>query len=476
MTAIHNKSTDVYSSLCDKKYDANSKNKESDSTLNRCPNDYVSSTIKIQHLSEDIGYSLFTNAHFEPNDVLFEVMVPFSELRQSPDMHTIQVSKDWHWCTKKHPIQYTQHSCFNINCKFVLEENKGVFSNPAKGISNGTDSKNAEDAEFAKFKLIALQPIKPETVVTVNYNSFEWEMSCCFEDSEAPSEYLNGEDSTEMNGKATSNQHVLKYWMDVKGRKVRGYKFAKPDEQNFLNKQGLLFKHIEDAIRTEKERCPNNYTSPTIKIEHLSEEIGYSLFTNADFKPNDVLYEVVIPFSELRRRPDMHTIQVAKERHWCTKNHPIQYTQHSCFNINCKFVLEDLNKTKNIGVNDASNINGCFNNRGNMDFVKFKLIALQNLEPETVVTVNYNSFEWEMSCSFIDAEAPSEYFDSSHEKKEVNIGTSVVKTSKNNAVKKGREVMGYKFAKPDERKFLQDRNLLFRHIIDAIVADEKIEC
>ena len=157
--------------------------------------------------------------------------------------------------------------------------------------------------------------------------------------------------------------------MEMKGRKVRGYKFAKPDEQNFLNDKGLLFKHIEDAIKKEQQRCPNNYTSTTIKIEHLSKEIGYSLFTNEYFKPNDVLYEVIIPFSELRRCPDMHTIQVAKDWHWCTKNHPIQYTQHSCFNINCKFVLEDLNETNNIGTNElngATRLNGSFNHGKNI--------------------------------------------------------------------------------------------------------------
>merc|ERR1712154_47905 len=123
----------------------------------------------------------------------------------------------------------------------------------------------------------------------------------------------------------------------------------------------------------------------------------------------------IIPFSELRRCKDMHTIQVAKDWNWCTKKSPIQYGQHSSFNMNCKFVLEDLKETNNI------------------DFIKFKLIALQNLAPGTLVKVSYNSFEWEITCCFVDAEAPSEY----------------------GSGQKGREVRGYKFAKPDERKLLK---------------------
>ena len=398
-----------------------------DSNLNRCPNDYTSSTVKIRHLSKEIGYSLFTNTSFKPNDVLFEVKIPFSELRRAPGMHTIQVCKDWHWCTIKHPIQYTQHSCFNINCKFVLEDARYVASKHG----------NKEDGEFASFKLVALHHIEPETVVTVNYNSFEWEMSCCFEDSEAH-------------------------------REVRGYKFAKEDEQKFLNDNALLFKHIEEEIKTEQKRCPNNYTSSTIKIEHLSDDIGYSLFTNDHFKPNDVLFEVLIPFGEMRQFPDMHTIQVAKDWHWCTKNHPIQYTQHSCFDINCKFILEDITDSPDKETIGASNETGVISEENDY-FVKFKLIALQHLNPNTVVTVNYNSFEWEMSCSFVDAQASSDTIDP----KDINTENIISKSTKNGSGIKGREVMGYKFAKPDERKFLKDRNLLFRHVKEEILSELK---
>ena len=124
-----------------------------------CPKNYVSSKILVKHLSEDIGYSLFTNSSFKPNDVLFECVIPFSELRNIPDMHTIQVDQEWHWCTKNHPIQFTQHSCFNINCKFVLEDAiclKQFTKNEINGTASHGKNQIQKDVPFAKFKLVAL--------------------------------------------------------------------------------------------------------------------------------------------------------------------------------------------------------------------------------------------------------------------------------------------------------------------------------
>jgi len=394
-----------------------------------------------------------------------------SELRRRPDMHTIQVSKDWHWCTKKHPIQYTQHSCFNINCKFVLEDIKDVTAGYGKQESNNSYSMKEDDCEFAKIKLIALQHIKPEAVVTVNYNSFEWEMSCAFIDSDAPAQNLNDNKEAESNGIVVKNKNGIQNGGLAKGREVKGYKFAKSDEQMFLRDKGLLFKHITEEIETEQQRCPSDYKSSSIKIEHLSENIGYSVFTNTHFKPNDILYEVVIPIRELRRFPDMHTIQVAKDWHWCTKNHPIQYTQHSCFNINCKFVLEEINdnqKKETYNANGNATSNGV-KTKDDKNFACFKLVSLQHLNPDTVVTVNYNSFEWEMSCSFLDAEAPSDNYDSS----ERSIAHGV---AENGSRTKGREVKGYKFAKADEKKFLFDQRLLFEHIKDEIISESINGC
>merc|ERR1712133_61903 len=94
----------------------------------------------------------------------------------------------------------------------------------------------------------------------------------------------------------------------------------------------------------------------------------------------------------------------------------------------------------------------------NKSFAGFKLVSLQHLNPDTVVTVNYNSFEWEMSCSFLDAEAPSDNHDSSE--KSINHGVA-----ENGSRTKGREVKGYKFAKADEQK------LLFEHIKDEIISE-----
>ena len=213
----------------------------------------VSSKILVKHLSDDIGYSLFTNSSFKPNDVIFECVIPFSELRKFPDMHTIQVDQEWHWCTKNHPIQFTQHSCFNINCKFVLEDAKCLKQFTKNG-TNGTGSQGnnhiQQDVAFASFKLVALNNLSPGTVITVNYNSFEWEMSCSFIDVDAPivkGSIKNGDEAIE-NG--ANDGRKMNNGVVTKGREVRGYKYANIDEQKFLRDQCLLFKHIESAIKS----------------------------------------------------------------------------------------------------------------------------------------------------------------------------------------------------------------------------------
>ena len=211
----------------------------------RCPNSYRSANLIVELLSDDIGYSLLSNSHFRKNEALFECSIPYSELRRFPDMHTIQISKEWHWCTKKQPIQFTQHSCFNINCKFVLEERISWEEELTNGVGSTKKQNRPSDNIFATFKLVALEDIKPRTVITVNYNSFEWAMSCSFVDTEARSVPINKEhveNSTGENSLTTSK----------KGREVRGFKYALTDEQKFLMDKGLLFRHIEDAFVSEK--------------------------------------------------------------------------------------------------------------------------------------------------------------------------------------------------------------------------------
>ena len=196
----------------------------------RCPCDFYNSKIVVRHQSENSGYSLFTNSFFRPNDVLFEYLIPFSELRKSPDKHSIQVAEDWHWCTMKHPIQYTQHSTFQFNCKFLLDETSKPQEDTPIDVDcsvrklNGTPR---QEGEFGKFRLIALNDINPGTAIAVNYNTFEWDMVCSFVDATS--------ETTNYNKNAAH----------VKGRLVSGFKNALPDEQKLLIEKGLLLKHIE---------------------------------------------------------------------------------------------------------------------------------------------------------------------------------------------------------------------------------------
>jgi len=281
---------------------------------------------------------------------------------------------------------------------------------------------------------------------------------------------------TEMSANTMKNQHTLKTGAQVKGREVQGYKVAKPDELKFLNQSGVLFKHTEEPMMTEMQRCPTNYISSTVKIRRVSEEIGYSLFTNSHFKPTDSLFEVIIPFADLRRYKDMHSIQVSKDWHWCTMKSPIQYIQHSCFDINVKYVFEEFDESKKIGtngINAVSNLYG-FTNSEKGNFGVFKVIALQHLTPDTLATVNYNSFEWEMSCCFTDAKAPSEYDSLTNGITPTKTDVPDMNGLQDGTGEKGRKVMGYKFAKPDEKKFLQERDLLFKHIKDLIVEEGNI--
>ena len=462
----------------DKSHDLKYQNNVSTTTERHCPKDFRSCKILVQHLSEKIGYSLFTNTFFQPNDVLFECIIPFSELRRSPDMHTIQVTKDLHWSTKNHPIQFTQHSCFNINSKFVLGNVKVPEDSiliGADGIKSKFNEDNKQEDAFATFSLVALQDLNPGMVIAVNYNSFEWDMSCSFVDDEAPSDIINTGNGNQTVKDIASIAEKSRRGTFRKGREVRGFRYAMPDEKKFLIDQGLLFKHIENAFSANnglianETQCSNNFRSSKILVQHLSEEIGYSLFTNSFFKPNDVLFECSIPMSEIKSSPDMHTIQVAKDWHWCTKKHPIQFTQHSCFNINCKFVLEDLNdKEVSIveGNNDVTNkLHESTNHKGK--FANFKLIALKDIKPQTVITVNYNSFEWEMSCSFMDEDAPSQAISSKNTKTSNENVVSQINKGENGVSRKARDVRGFKYAMPDEQTFLMDHGLLFKHIHDS---------
>ena len=145
---------------------------------------------------------------------------------------------------------------------------------------------------------------------------------------------------------------------------------------------------------TEKSNL-SNYRSPDLVVNIQSKEIGYSLFSNRDFSTGSIIYESPIYFSELRKTPDMHTIQATKDWHWCTKKHPIQFLQHACFQMNCRLELDltDLDTSFSVG---------------NSIFAHFRVMAIEDIKTGTVLTINYNSFEWEMSCSFVDAQASSD--------------------------------------------------------------------
>ena len=65
--------------------------------------------------------------------------------------------------------------------------------------------------------------------------------------------------------------------------------------------------------------------------------------------------------------------------------------------------------------------------------------------------------------SFLDAEAPSDNYDSSERFIEHKVAENGSRT-------RGREIKGYKFALADERKFLFDQRLLSEHIKDKIIA------
>ena len=243
-----NMSQVTYKALDDERKDMKYNYKESNSTQNLCPNDYVSPTIAIQNLSEDIGYAIVTNADFKPNEVLFEAVIPLSERLECPDQHSIQLAKEWHWNSSNHPIRYIIHSCFNVNSKCVVEEVNNLENEAIREATRASKQENFQDGQcgdFAKFQLVALQQLARGTAVTVNYNSFEWEMSCPFLDSDVPSEYEGS-----MNTEATQMEPLyvssLRNGAVGKGRVVRGYKFVKPDEKKFLIDHGLLLKHLQE--------------------------------------------------------------------------------------------------------------------------------------------------------------------------------------------------------------------------------------
>lgn len=157
---------------------------------------------------------------------------------------------EWHWNTSIHPTRYIIHSCFNVNSKLVLEEVKNL-ENVAIWESHRASKyesfQGGEGGDFAKIQLVALQPLARGTAVTVNYNSFEWEMSTPFMDSEVPSEYEN---SVNKESTSTENEPIYESKLENsargKGRVVRGYKYIQQDEKKFLIDNGLLLKHIQE--------------------------------------------------------------------------------------------------------------------------------------------------------------------------------------------------------------------------------------
>jgi len=244
--------SDTTKGVKDKSEDIKYNGKESNSLKTTCPNNYISSTIKIQHLSKDIGYSIVTNRAFKQKQVLFSAVIPFSELLECPDMHSIQVAEDWHWDTSNHPIRYIQHSCFDVNCKLVLEDVQNPESATNDEANGALKQNNLKGGNFAKFKLVALQQLPPSTAATVNYNSFEWEMSSPFMDSKPPSEFVNSENEMEATKNDAADLKKEKNVSGGKGRLVQGYKYVQPDEKKFLKDHGLLLKHIEEQEKRDR--------------------------------------------------------------------------------------------------------------------------------------------------------------------------------------------------------------------------------
>lgn len=74
-------SQDIIYDVNDEKDDMKYSYEASNSTQNLCPHDYESSTILIQHLSEDIGYSIVTNAACKQNEILYEAVIPFQSFK-----------------------------------------------------------------------------------------------------------------------------------------------------------------------------------------------------------------------------------------------------------------------------------------------------------------------------------------------------------------------------------------------------------
>ncbi len=171
------------------------------------------------------GRGLFATRDFASRVVILTIPIPEGKLRDTPNMHSIQMGDTTHWDTTGEDVQYTQHA-MDPNCKFVVV-NKTGQTDPADGtaglnVLQGTRILEAGDERA--MLLISRRAIEKGALLTANYNSFE------FGPLADPFKCVDS------------------------GREVNGFQFADTDEREFLKKENLVFDWLLKMWEREQSR------------------------------------------------------------------------------------------------------------------------------------------------------------------------------------------------------------------------------
>lgn len=150
-----------------------------------------------------VGSSLFATNRINKGEIILQYSICEENVVPTKDMHSIQIGKVFNWQCYGLPISFAQHALVP-NTKFELHW-------------DGQTSKRNGELKYkipSAISVIAVADIEANCLVTVNYNSFEDEITFPFRDVET-------------------------------GRMVRGFKHVHSDERKILIEGDFLFPHLK---------------------------------------------------------------------------------------------------------------------------------------------------------------------------------------------------------------------------------------
>lgn len=181
---------------------------------------------KLVYQGPDVGVSVAVERPAESGQLLYSI--PIRAKVRGKGMHTIQLGPQLQWDTSDVFIKFTAHGRI-ANIRFI------IYQDPV--------------TRQRYMDVRAAAPLRVGDILLVNYNSFEWEISCPFTDTSSASPV-----------------------------EVRGFKHCAADERSYLEDNGLICEHLELMTKPMPEVEGSN-----VGIE-MSGELSYA-------EENELLFE-----------------------------------------------------------------------------------------------------------------------------------------------------------------------------------------